>query len=685
MAKSFSVSPDDSDPEWPWRDISLLPLLLECGCVMKRLPVIVAAGVLLVAASTTLLFWLRPSWAFFLGIDPVDEILGRLFREQTDRLILLAWWFIAIMLAFLSAWSLRREVPRESTQVSRNLIGILPLVLAIMILVWSTTWAADSHNAWPGIPVVGLGLGALVALGSILIWRSRAPVSTATTVGMVSLILAVAIPVFLQGPSSLIDGYHFTFIADEIAAPAAGKFPLSDYIPQYVTLLGWPIAPMLGWLGANALWGVIIWLVILQVLAFGTAIRWVVFVAGWRFIAPAMALIIGPSLTVSDSFNGAISYFQTTPARIVLPVLALYLVYRILEGPIVNTRILVRRSITVGLVLGIAVLNNPDYGVPAMGAAWLAVILFLRPRSAAVSFIFFQSIASFSVFVSYSLIGLLAGRSVDWSHWVIFQVVYGAQGHAWEEPIRPFGLHIGVVALFISATIVGTGLSRLWIRDGRLWAKRQGLLLTLVGAWSLLSLPYFVGRSLTPTLVGGYAFMIGLTAAAFLPSVRQAVKSLMLSDTPSLSGIYAAVLSLAAVVLVGSVWSLAPSPSASFDRVIAGNSAWVQEQANGGVLSKVFSEPVSEGTFQAIPMASLVSLQTGVQSGLVASNPLHISTDPVFASAQCRWLGEQEWTGIWVDDTTVKSLRASPDCLPVINLDRPTRVVGGVGLYVPVR
>lgn len=653
------------------------------GGSVRRVPYVLAATPLLVAFSTALIFVVDPSPSFFLHVGWVDEILARLFREQVDRFILLAWWAIVAAMSLVAVKSVRGRSGELSHRRAVRWLAAALILVVTMVTLWGVMWKADSHGVWPGIGFAGIAIGFGVYALFSGIWLSSRSVAVALSLVVTGTALVVALPGLMQTPSSLLDPFHFTFIADEIAAPAAGKFPLSDYVPQYVTLLGWPVAPLLYFMGDQAVLGVTAWLVILQIMAFAVGVWWAVLLGGWRLAAPALVLVLGPSLVFSDSFPGPISYFQTSPARIVLPVVALFLTYMLLQNSFARRSSSFLLGLSIGAAAGIAALNNPDYGVPAAVAIALTTLLALRPVRRALLIAGTEFVGAVAVFAAYDVVGRLSGHTVDWRNWIVFQVVYGAQGHAWAEPIRPFGLHIVVVALFASATVLGVSLTIFGMRAGRPWARRQGISLSLVGSWSLLCLPYFVGRSLVPTLVGGYAFMMGLTGVLLLPSIRSALRVWRMNGQRfSWEQTTAVVIGGLTVTGVGAFWILAPAPSSSLDRQFTKASSWVEDLASGGnVKSALLSDSAPSDAVQALPMASLVQLATGVKSASVPSNPLHFTTDPVFVAAECKWLSESTWSQIWLEEMGDESMRVDPTCQEVVDFESPIAVSNDVTLY----
>ena len=306
-------------------------------------------------------------------------------------------------------------------------------------------------------------------------------------------------------------------------------------------MLGFPIAPVLAALGSHAIWGVVAWLVVLQIVAFVISVALPVLVGGWRMLAPASVVAVLPSLAAGPHGGSAVDYFAVTPMRVVLPsvtLLAAFLVLRRRRAPAGLQR---AKLVLLGLLCGTATLNNPDYGLPA-ALIVVGTVLITSPgsRDCVRSTVYLLSGLALP-FVAYTVLGWTLGRPVHWSEWLFFQRTFGADGF-FAVAMTPYGLHIAAVALFVSATVIGVVLVTVVSRGRSGFAYRQGVLLTLVGGWSLLCLPYFVSRSVTLNILGGYAYMIGMVVAAFLPLLRAGLRSRLAKSGLGFDGSVAALL-----------------------------------------------------------------------------------------------------------------------------------------------
>lgn len=570
--------------------------------------------------------------------------------ELTDRLVLLGWWFLAIGMALGGAWIARRGRNDQARKVRNGPPSWLAALLgvgSIGIIASSVTWDHDVTNQWPGITTLWLIVGLLFAWVVFHIWSSSRSLAAASSLIVVGIVFSYALPALLQLPGTIRSAYDFAFTSDELAAVAAGHFPLSDYIPQYSNLLGLPIAPALHLLGARAIYGVVAWLVFLQLVSLAVSVALPTLIGGWKILAPAMVVAVMPVLSTIEVAPTPTGYFAVTPMRIVLPSLTILFAFLVLRDrrSIRTDGRHFRRLFALGVTAGLTMLNNTDYGIPA--ALTILVVIVIVSSSARLKVLsvivyFFGAVAPFAV---YSLAGQVFSRPVDWSYWVLFPRVFGVEGFSFT-PMDPFGLHIAFVSLFISASVIGFILMVRYRDQGSRFAYQQGLYLAFVGGWSLLSLAYFSGRSYTPVLVTGYAFMAGMVVAAFLPLLRLTFRRLRTSgESVQLDLAVSFGLGVLAIAAAASTFMLAPRPTESFATIASVPPGrfepLMQQTAN---LEGVLSSPagaelrrlVDEGRVeQALPMSSLTGLVTGIRSDSVATNPVYYDISPVFSQIQC--------------------------------------------------
>jgi hypothetical protein len=241
-------------------------------------------------------------------------------------------------------------------------------------------------------------------------------------------------------------------------------------------------------------------------------------------------------------------------------------------------------------------------------------------------------------FVAYALATVLAGGA-EWSRLLLFSQMFGTIGYG-NVAMDAFGNHVGVVAFFAAATAVGA-LLLVRRRDDPTWCT-QGLALLLCGGWSLLTLPYYMGRSMPSQLLFGYAVQVG-------------------------GSMVLALLALGAVV--GSLGG-APTPTASLDRVQAG--AGVQPWAYDlDAVEAALADPANtdvralgeQGRLgQVLSSPSLVELTTGVPSVLVTNHPGYLAIALDMLRLQCEAARQRDETAVIMPTWVAAGLVSVEEC-----------------------
>ncbi len=627
---------------------------------MRRIPWLIVLGILGVAMVTLLISMFGP--APFIPAESrllTQEGATAALNEPSDRLILISWVVIAISLAAAGIFSEKRgEATNNRLQKVRKFSSTFHLGLlatSVVILIWSITW---SGHLWSGIQPLGLLVGVLATALVALCWIPSWPAARVYSLLLGTAVVSFALPALLQLPGSIRDVHHFQFTSDDLAAPGAGYFPLSDFTSQYSNLLGWPIAPFLE-LGIGVHLVIVAWILFLQVISIVIAVSFPVLVGGRRFLAPAIAVVLAPILAVNSSvipvfevansgegLLSASTYFQVMPLRVVLPSIVLLSAFLILRRKPELTRRATVLFALLGVAMGLTILNNPDYGLPSAVAVAVATLMstkLWRPRLVALAI---QTMGLALAFLTYSVIGFVSGNPINWEYWLLFQRVFGSEGFV-NEPIQPFGLHIAVVSLFIGSVLAGTALLIRYRSTFQSAGRREGLALVLVGVWSLTSLPYFSGRSYGATLVGGYAFMIGLNVAAFLPAIRRSfrimhAKKYSKDYTVTAASVLGIIAIAGAIAFAGQLrspvqyFNVVSGSSLSYSTVAAKEESYVEflksDSIDAGIRSLVEQGKVG----QALNNASLVALITGMAPvGAVKMPDFYIPWIASFADIQC--------------------------------------------------
>ena len=648
---------------------------------MRRLGLVSAVAIVLVAATTAFLVLLGPKPSIPQSSDFLsDAALGDALHEPTDRLVLICWWLVAIGIALSFTWWARHGAgipvrPKRWYQVLTVTLG----VSAVAVVVASVTWGVDPVGMWTGIGPVGLLAGLAFALFVFRFWNYPKWVAATSSIVMVGLLAAYALPALFETPGSVRDSGHFQFTSDELAAVAAGRFPLSDYVPQYTVVLGFPIAPLIRALPDQATWVILLWLLLLQVSSLAISVSMPVLVGGPRILAPASLVAVLPTLIVLSWPTSSATYFATFPLRVILPAASILAAFILLRSRAKLTRRRRAWFALLGALVGLTILNNPDFGAPAGLAILVIMVLAASGRHEAVLSVLHLLAGTAAVFLSYTALGLAVGRPVQWQYWLIFPRIGGVEGW-YDVAMGAFGPHVAVVALFVSASVLGFILVR--SRGiGSTFQYRQGLLLALVGGWSLMCLPYFAGRSLPPTAVGGYSFQIGMVIAALLPIARATSRALQsnLARFPLESSI-ALAMSTLAIAGAGATFVFARPPSDYYTHLTSSRgSDFSYFEAQSTALEAILRDPknidltnqVKAGKVQqALSMASLTAIGSGIPSGSITNNSLYFPLSPFFPRMLCMQPWPNDVDMILVPGSVARAMEAEPACITYVDFPR---------------
>jgi hypothetical protein len=286
--------------------------------------------------------------------------------------------------------------------------------------------------------------------------------------------------------------FHLGFTMDETFAVINGLTPLVDFTAQYATLWPFPTALVMVAFGKTALAFTLTMCVLtsLALLALYGVLRrasrssLAALLLYVPFLATSVFMLAGN--TVQRSTVG--SYFGALPLRYAAPFLLAWLTARQLERG--TSR---RGTVLLFTAAGLTVLNNVDFGVPALGAT-IAALLWTpgdrrRPAPRVLA-----ACAGAGLAAALGLVALLTlpragslpqlGRLVDYAR--MFSV-----GGFNMMPIRGvLGFHVVIYATYVAAIVTAT------VRAARGASNRvlTGML-AWTGAFGLGAATYWVGRS----------------------------------------------------------------------------------------------------------------------------------------------------------------------------------------------
>lgn len=574
-----------------------------------------------------------------------DGIVGMV--EVADRINLVTWWVSGLLLIVVARWFYENDL---NVAAKKNNAYFYFAGIVGFIVLAAYTWDVDLTETDNTVPftVTNLFVGAAVFVVYLFIARSASKLKDGLSKTYLLVISFIAVPILWQAPNAVRDPGHFIYTANEMAAVAAGNFPLADFVPQYSTLLSFPIAPMLMLFPDSPEIVVISWFIAMQIFCIGAPITLAVRTFGWSVLPLGIGLVLIPSIatSISGSTGSAATYFAVMPLRYVGPVALLIVLSWYYKKPLsqgdpilASSKRGFRSDLVLGASCGMVALNNPDFGIPAVGACFLVLIIAAPKPLMGLRHTFFALIGFLGVFLTYSSIGGAIGKPVNWHYWLFFQQVFGSAGYM-AVPMPAFGEHIGFVLTFCAGCVIGAvGVARSRSESEKVItsSKQRAIALLYISLWSLGTLAYFSSRSFATTLWGGHIFQLGLTimfASVYLVgelgNMKSERKTSYFHLLPPVVALF-----LSGTLLSSLLFGLPPIQGTSAALFGSGGEFPVlAEQAK--LMNNWKVRGKSSG--QILPMSNLIELRTGVNSLSLFNHPLNLSVSDLFMEEQCKIL-----------------------------------------------
>lgn len=308
---------------------------------------------------------------------------------------------------------------------------------------------------------------------------------------------------------------NVSFWLDEAYAVLDGRAPLVDFQAQYSHLWPYAAAGVMALLGpslgsyvavmvtASALTMLVVYLTFRRVVG-RSLLALALFLP---FVATSFFMELGPL----DNRYGPSNLFSMFPMRYCGPFVLAWLLARQLDGSSP------RRSWPLLLVAGIVLLNNVEFGLPAL-AATLAALLWVDERSVRARLLALARDAAIGLLGAVVLVTLLtlvvAGSLPHFGMLFTFSRLWGVGGVT-MLPMPSLGLHLALYATFAAALVAATV---------RVVAGTEGRALTALLAWSgvfgLGAGSYFAGRSHPEVLISLFSIWAFALALLLVVAVR---------------------------------------------------------------------------------------------------------------------------------------------------------------------
>ncbi|HEX7290375.1 MAG TPA: hypothetical protein VF250_04525 [Conexibacter sp.] len=381
---------------------------------------------------------------------------------------------------------------------------------------------------------------------------------------------------------------HTAFYLDEAFSILNGQAPLVDFHAQYGHLWAYVAA------GGLVLFGASLGVYCTIMLAGTAALLAAVFatlrrIAGGSsllalalfapFVATSFFMKLGPP----DNRYSPASLFSLFPMRYAGPYVLLWLLVRRLDGRVA------RRPLPLLALAGLVVINNPEFGVPALGATLVALAWTLPQRSRrALAHLGLEALAGGAIAVALvSVLTLAVGGSLPHFGMLFeFPRIFGSEGFG-LLPIPSVAFHLVVYVTFVAAIVVAA------VRGLGAEQREATVALAWIGIFGLGVGAYFAGRSHPHVLIDlfsvwSYALallaVVALRAIALRPGRRPQLAELLV-----FAGIGVTVCSLAQI----------PTPWSQIDRIR-------NSQPHDVRVNTAIEESIRERTRPGEPVAVLV-------------------------------------------------------------------------------
>ena len=293
-----------------------------------------------------------------------------------------------------------------------------------------------------------------------------------------------------------------TYVFNELLAPVAGNFPGADSIPQYSSLLGFPILIISKLVGSEVAISIIpIWISMLNlgVLVTLTAIWLRLFPNTPKLFAllGTSSIILARSSDLSGSYT--VASFPSWTVRMAIPALSILLLHVALSSK--KIKVFYSRTLILGAVTSLAMINNIEFGLTLTISIICTIITFSICRKLPLAFFFIFILGMSASILLLHLFYRINGKAINLRFLTLIAREFGAKGFlSWPMPI--FGSFVLVYAVAGLAIIFS--IHRINDLPSSPLAKENlvadSALAFFAGVWTLSSLFFYSARSVDGNL-----------------------------------------------------------------------------------------------------------------------------------------------------------------------------------------
>jgi hypothetical protein len=440
---------------------------------------------------------------------------------------------------------------------------------------------------------------------------------------------------------------HMAFYVDEAFSILNGQAPLVDFHAQYGHLWAYIAAGGLTLFGASL--GVYA-----AIMLAGTAGTMAVVFATIRrlvggsslltaalflpFVATSFFMKLGPF----DNRYSPASLFSLFPIRYAGPFVLLWLLVRRLD------RGSTRRLLPLLVFAGLVVINNPEFGVPGVGATLLALVWTLPDRSLrGIARLGLEALAGGVIAVALvSVLTLAVGGGLPhFGMLLLFPRIFGTEGFG-LLPMPSIGFHLVVYVTFVAAIAVAA------VRGIGGEDRALSVALGWIGIFGLGVGAYFTGRSHPHVLIDlfcvwAYALVL-LTIVAVRAIVQRPQRRPQLAELLVFAGLGVMVCSLAQIPTPWSQIERIRDSQPHDVRVVTAMEEAIRERTRAGEPVAVLVRPghqISEeiGIRDVTPYANIDSMMTEQQWETAIETLERAHGNQLFVQKETLFNEEVEW------------------------------------------
>jgi hypothetical protein len=311
------------------------------------------------------------------------------------------------------------------------------------------------------------------------------------------------LPSILQLPSGLSSRNNAIYVLNEILAPVAGTLPLSSSIPQYTSLLGFPIVPVVGIFGENSVFLVATTWLSLMTLGILFALTII-----WRRIFPQVprpiallaisALLLAASADVPGALN--LASLPSWTVRFFLPSLLSLLLHETISSTWKQTKNF--KFFLLGALSSLSLINNFEFGSSVVLSVCLTLLFLNIAKQINFLQLLIFTMSLLVTFTAISQIYLFENEKLRLDYLTLFSREFGIKGFlSWPMPI--FGPYLVTFAI-AGVSIIYSFICLNDLRDEN--QKDKQLLIPVIGIsffggfWTITSTFYYAGRSVDGSL-----------------------------------------------------------------------------------------------------------------------------------------------------------------------------------------